>query len=167
METWPRLDHSYLFFQSWNWTRISRSSSNTSMNKRHAIYKRGMDFCHRSTMQKAEKWSSEDARSRILKESETPILWPPDAKSCLIWKDPDTGKDQVQEEKGTTEDEMVGWHRLLDGLGFWWTQGVGDQQGDLACCSSWGLKESDTTVRLNWTDDRFRWTAKVYLTFLF
>ena len=51
-------------------------------------------------------------------EAETPILWPPDAKSWLIWKDPDTGKDWGQEEKGTTEDEMVGWHYWLNGPGF-------------------------------------------------
>ena len=83
---------------------------------------------------------------------ETLILWPPDAKSWLIGKDPDPGKDGRQEEKGTTEDEMVGWHHRLDGHGFGWTQGVGDGQGGLACCSSWGCKELDTTERLNWTE---------------
>ena len=85
-------------------------------------------------------------------ETETPILWPPDAKSWLIVKDPDFGKDWGQEEKGTTEDEMVGWHHWLDGHGFGWTPGVGDGQGGLACCTSWGRKESDTTERLNWTE---------------
>ena len=84
-------------------------------------------------------------------EAETPILWPPYAKSWLIGKDPDAGKEWRQEEKGTTEDEMVGWHHRLDGHGFGWTPGVGDGQGGLACCSSWGCKESDTTERLNWT----------------
>ena len=83
-------------------------------------------------------------------EAEIPILWPPDEKSWLIGKDTDTGKDWGQEEKGTTEDEMVGWHHRLDGHGFGWTQGVGDRQGGLACCRSWGRKESDTTERLNW-----------------
>ena len=82
-------------------------------------------------------------------EAETPILWPPDAKSWLIWKDPDAGKDWEQEEKGTTEDEMVGWHHWLNGHGFGWALGVGDGQGGLACCNSWGCKESDTTERLN------------------
>ena len=77
-------------------------------------------------------------------EVETPILWPPDVKNWLIWKDPDTGKDWRQ-EKGTTEDEMVGWHHWLNGHGFEWTLGVGDGQGGLACCSSWGSKESDMT----------------------
>ena len=84
-------------------------------------------------------------------EAETPIFWPPDGKSWLIWKDPDVGKDWRQEEKGTTEDEMVGWHHRLDGHEFGWTPGVGDGQGGLVCCSSWGHKESDTTERLNWT----------------
>ena len=73
-------------------------------------------------------------------EAETPILWPPDAKNWLIWKDPDAGKDWGQEEKGTTEDGMVGWHHLFDGHGFGWTPGVGDGQGDLACCVPWGPK---------------------------
>ena len=85
-------------------------------------------------------------------EAETPILWPPDAKSWLTWKDPDARKDWGQEEKGTTEDEIVGWHHWLNGHGFRWTLVVGDGQGGLACCGSWGRKESDTTERLNWTE---------------
>ena len=86
-------------------------------------------------------------------EAETPILWLPDAKNWLIWKDPDAGKDWGQEEKGTTEDEMAGWHHRLDGHEFEWTLGVGDGQGGLACCSSWGRKELDMTERLNWADE--------------
>ena len=85
-------------------------------------------------------------------EVETPILWPPAEKNWLISKDPDAGKDWGQEEKGMTEDEMVGWHHRLDGHGFGWTPGVGYGQGGLECCSSWDCKESDTTERLNWTD---------------
>ena len=85
-------------------------------------------------------------------EAETPVLWPPDAKSWLIWKDPDAGKDWGQEEKGTTEDEMVGWHHWLDGHGFGWTPRVGDGQGGLAYCSSWDRKEADTIGWLNWTE---------------
>ena len=85
-------------------------------------------------------------------EAETPILWPPDVKNWLIGKDPDAGKDWEQEEKGTTEDEMVEWHHQLNGYGFGGTPGIGDGQGGLACCSSWGHKESDTTERLNWTE---------------
>ena len=85
-------------------------------------------------------------------EAETPILWPPDAKRWLIWKDPDAGKDWRQEEKGMTEYEMVGWHHLLDGHGFGQTPGVGNGQGGLVCCDSWGRKESDTIEQLNWTE---------------
>ena len=85
-------------------------------------------------------------------EAETPVLWPPDAKSWLIWKDPDAGKDWRQEESGMTEDEMVGWHHRLNGHGFGWILGVGDGQGGLACCGSWDCKELDTTEQLNWTE---------------
>ena len=85
-------------------------------------------------------------------EAETPILWPPDAKNWLTWKDPDAGKEWGQEEKGTTEDEMVGWYHWLDGHGFGWTLEVGDGQGGLACCSPLGPKELDMTEQLNWTD---------------
>ena len=85
-------------------------------------------------------------------EAETPILWPLDAKSWLTEKDTDTGKDWGQQEKGMTEDEMAGWHHWLDGLEFEWTLGVGDGQGGLACCNSWGRQESDTTECLNWTE---------------
>ena len=85
-------------------------------------------------------------------EAETPILWPPDVMSWLIWKDPDAGKDWGQEEKEMTENEMVGWHHWLNGHWFWWTPGVGDGQGGLMCCDSWCCKESDMTERLNWTE---------------
>ena len=85
-------------------------------------------------------------------EAETPILWPPDANSWLIWKDPDAGKDWRWEGKGMTEDGMVGWHHQLNECEFEWTSGVGDGQGGLACCSPWGRKESDTVELLNWTD---------------
>ena len=85
-------------------------------------------------------------------EAEAPILWPPDAKTWLIWKDPDAGKVWGQEEKGMTEDEMVGWQHWFNGLGFGWTPGVGDGQGGLVCHSSWGHQESNTTEQLNWTE---------------
>ena len=84
-------------------------------------------------------------------EAETPILWPPDAKIWLIWKDPDAGNDWGQDEKGTIEYKMVGWYHRLNGHGFGWTPGVDDRQGGLACCSSWGYKELDMTEWLNWT----------------
>ena len=85
-------------------------------------------------------------------EAETPIFWPRHTKSWLTAKDPDAGRDWRQEEKGTTEDEMSGWHHPLHGHEFEWTPGVGDGQGGLACCDSWGCKESDMTEPLNWTE---------------
>ena len=78
-------------------------------------------------------------------KAETPVLWPPHVKSLLTGKDSDAGRDWGQEEKGTTEDEMVGLHHQLNGHGFGWTPGVGDGQGGLVCCGSWGCKESDMT----------------------
>ena len=85
-------------------------------------------------------------------EAETPILWPPHAKSWLIGKDSDAGRDWGQGEKGTTEDEMAGWHHWLNAHEFGWTPKVGDGQGGLACCDSRGRKESDMTEWLNWTE---------------
>ena len=82
-------------------------------------------------------------------EAEIPILWPPDAKSWLIWKDPDAKKDWEQEEKGMTEDEMVGWHYWLDEHESEQTVGNGEGQGSLVCYNPWGHKESDMTVWLN------------------
>ena len=109
-------------------------------------------------------------------EAETPILWPPDAKNWPIGKDPDAGKDWRQKEKGTTEDEIVEWHHQLDGYEFEQALGVGDGQGSRACCSSWGVKESDMTERLNWTELRpyfiflkcrsIHWCSKLFF-FLF
>ena len=83
-------------------------------------------------------------------KAEAPILWPPDEKSWLIEKDPDAGKDWRQEEKGATEDEMVGWHHQLNGHEFEQALGVGDGQGSLVCCSPWGRKELDMNGGLNW-----------------
>ena len=111
-------------------------------------------------------WTARKSNQSILKdgswvfigrtdvEAETPILWPPDAKSWLIWKDPDAGKDWRQEEKGTTEDEMVGWHHRLNGHGFGWTPGVGHGQGGLASVIH-GVAKSRTRLgdwtELNWS----------------
>ena len=85
-------------------------------------------------------------------KAEAPVFWPPHEKSWLIGKDSDAGRNRGQEEKGTTEDEMAGWHHGLGGRESEWTPGVGDGQGGLVCCDSWGRKESDTTERLNWTE---------------
>ena len=115
-------------------------------------------------------WTARRSNQSILKEispvfigrtdveAETLILWPPDVKSWLIWKDRDDGKDWGQ-EKGTTEDEMAGWYHWLNGHGFGWTPGVGDGQGGLVCCGSRSPKESDTTEQLNWTELKPRRTA--------
>ena len=85
-------------------------------------------------------------------EAETPILWPPDAESWLTWKDPDVRKVWRQEEKGTTEDEMIGWHHQNNGHGFGWTLWVGDGQGGLVCCASWDHRVSHYwETELNWT----------------
>ena len=84
-------------------------------------------------------------------EAETPVLLPPDVKNWLIWRDTDAGKDWRQEEKGMTEDEMVGWHHWLTGHEFEQTPGVGDGRGSLVCCSPWGCKELDMTEWLNGT----------------
>ena len=85
-------------------------------------------------------------------DAKAPVLWPPHVKSWLIGKDSDAGRDWGQEEKGTTEDEMAGWHHQFDGCESEGTPGAGDGQGGLACCDSWGCKESDMTQRLNWTE---------------
>ena len=90
-------------------------------------------------------------KTMLLTLTKTPILWPPDEKSWLIWKDLDAGKNWGWEEKGMTEDEMVGWHHRLNGHEFEYTPRVGDGQGGLACCSPWGCKESNMTEWLNWT----------------
>ena len=85
-------------------------------------------------------------------KAETQIIWPPDAQSWLIWKDPDAGKDWGQEEKGTTEDEPVGWHHQLNGHGFGWTPGAGDGSGSLKCCGSWGRR-----VGQDWAPELTDW----------
>ena len=85
-------------------------------------------------------------------EAETPILWPPDAKTWLIGKDPDAGNNWGQEEKRMIEDEMVGWHYQLNGHGFGCTPGVGDRQAGLGCCDSRDRKELRMAGRLNWIE---------------
>ena len=105
----------------------------------------------RSNQSILKEISSESWRTDV--EAETPVLWPPDAKSWLIWKAPDAGKDWGQEEKGTKEDEMVGWHHRYNGHDFGWTPGVGDGQGGLVCCGSWGCRVGrDWATALIWTE---------------
>ena len=100
---------------------------------------------------------------RTAAEAETPILWPPDV---AIWKDPDAGKDWRQEEKGTTEDEMVGWHHRLNGHEFEQALGVGDEQGGLACCSPWGSQRVgyNWATELNWTEMKNQYVPEMFLT---
>ena len=112
-------------------------------------------------------WTARRSNQSILKEISPGIslegmmlklklqYFAPHAKSWLIGKDSDSGRDWGQEEKGTTEDEMAGWHHWLYGHECEWTPGVGDGQGGLVCCNSWGHKELDTTERLNWTEAIF------------
>ena len=100
----------------------------------------------------AYPWMKDMYTRRTDAEAEAPMLWPPDVKNWLIGKDPDAGKDWRQEEKGMTEDEMVGWHHQLDGLEFEQAPEAGDGQGSLVRPSPWGHKELDTTERLNWTE---------------
>ena len=123
-------------FELWCWRRLLRGPLNCK--KIQPVHSKGDQF-----------WVF---IGRTDAEAETPILWPPHAKSWLIGKDSDAGRDWGQEEKGTPEDEMAGWHHRLDGHEFEWTPGVGDGQGGLVCCDSWGRKELDTTERLKWTE---------------
>ena len=101
-------------------------------------------------------------------EAETPVLWPPHAKSWLIGKDADAGRDWGQEEEGTIEDEMAWWHHQLNGREFEWTPGVGDGQGGLVCCDSWGCRVGhDWATELSWTDSWkfFRWNNEALTIF--
>ena len=110
---------------------------------------------------KSEREKQWDFFGRNDAKAETPVLWPPHAKSWLIGKDSDAGRDWGKEEKGKTEDEMAEWHHWLDGRESEWTPGVGDGQGGLACCDSWGRKESDTTEWLIWSDlNAYMWNLE-------
>ena len=122
-------------FELWCWRRLSRVPW-TARSSNQSILKEISPGC---------------SLEGLMLKLKLPILWPPDAKSWLIGKDPDSGKDWGQ-QKGTTEDEMVRWHHWLNGHGFVCTSAVCDGQGGLACWSSWGCKELDTTEQQNWTE---------------
>ena len=124
-------------FELWCWRRLQQSCSPLDCKEIEPVHSKG-----------DQSWLF-IGRTNV--EAETSNLQPSDAKGWLIWTDPVVRRDWGQAEKGTTEDEMVGWHHWLNGREFGWTLGVGDRQGGLACCSPWGLKESDTTEWLNWT----------------
>ena len=123
-------------FELWCWRRLESPLDCKEIQPVHSERDQPWDFLGRT-----------DAKA------ETPVLWTPHAKRWLIGKDSNAGRDWGQEEKGTTEDDMAGWHHGLDGREFEWTLGVGDGQGGLVCFDSWGHKQSDTTQRLNWTED--------------
>ena len=134
-------------FELWCWRRLLRVPS-TARRSNQSILK-----------EITPEYSLEGLTLKLKPAS----VWPPDAKSWLIGKDPDAGNNWRLKEKGTTEDEMVGWHHLLDGHESEWTPGVGDGQGGLECCDSWGHKESDTTEQLNWTEWLLKIISKVPL----
>ena len=121
-------------FELWYWRRLESPLDNKQIQPVHPKGNQSWIFFGRTDI-----------------DAETPILWLPDVKRWLIWKDPDAGKEWRQEKKGTTEDEMVGWHHWLTGRESEWTPGVDDGQGGLVCCDAWGRKELDTTERMNWT----------------
>ena len=95
-------------------------------------------------------------------EAETPLLWPPDARNWLLWRDPDAGKDWRREEKRTTEDDMVWWHHQFNGRKFEWTPGVADGQGGVESCSPWDRKECNKTERLNWTEPKMKILMSIF-----
>ena len=123
-------------FELWSWRRLLRVPWNA----------------RRSNQSSLKEINPECSLERTDAETEAPILWPLDVKNWLIRKDPDSGKDWRQEETGTAEDEMVGWHHWLYGHEFEQTPGIGDGQGSLTCCSPWGRDELDMTEQLNWTE---------------
>ena len=123
-------------FELWCWRRLFESLLDSK--EIQPVYPKGNQF-----------WI---LIGRTYAEAETPIFRPPDAKSWLIWKDPDAGRNWRQEEKGMTKDEIVGWHHRLNGHEFVQALGVGNGQGGLVCCRPWGHKTLDTTEQLNWTE---------------
>ena len=128
-------------FELWCWRRLLRVPW-TARRSNQSILKENSPGCSLEELM-------------LNAEAETPVLWPLHVQSWLIGKDSDAGRGWGQEEERTAEDEMAGWHHWLNGHEFGWILGVGDGQGGLACCSSWGHKESDMTERLtelNWTE---------------
>ena len=121
-------------FKLWCWRRLLRASWTA----------------RRSNQSNLKEISPEYSLEWLMLKHEAPKLWPPDVKNWFLGKDPDTGKDWRQEEKGMTEDEMVGWHNRVDGHEFEQAPGDGSRQGSLVCCSPWGCKESDTMS--DWTE---------------
>ena len=138
-------------FELWCWRRLLRVPWTTRRSNQSIL--KDIQTVHSEGDQPWDFFGRNDAKA------ETPVLWPPHAKSWLIGKDSEAGRDWGQEEKGTTQDEMAG----LDGRESEWTLGDGNGQGGLACCDSWGRRESDMTEWLNWTE--LNWTGLLFLTF--
>ena len=127
-----------MLFEVWCWRKLLRVPW-TARRSNQSILKEISPGC--------------SLKGMMMNKAETPMLWPPHAKSWLIGKDSDAGRYWGQEEKGMTEDEMTGWHHRLDGREFGWTPGVGDGQGGLVCCDSWGHRVGhDWATELNWTE---------------
>ena len=122
-------------FELWCWRRLLRVPCTTRRSNQSILKEISPEYSLEGLILKLKLWYSGHL-----------------TQSQLTGKDPDAEKVWGQEEKGLTENEMVGWHHWLDGHGFGWTPGVGDTQGGLACCSSWDRKESDTSEQLNWTE---------------
>ena len=131
-------------FKLWCWRRLLRV----------------MWTVRRSNQSSLKEINPEYSLEGLNAKTEAPILWPPDAKNWVIGKDPDAGKDWRQEEKGRTDDKMVGWHHQLNAHAFEQTPGDTEEQGSLVCCSPWGLKELDTTEQLN---SKLLQTKQLYL----
>ena len=127
-------------FELWCWRRLLRVPWNARRSNQSILKEISPEYTLEGLMLKLK-----------LQHFKTSIFWPPDVKTWLIGKDPDAGKDWRREEKGMTEDEMVGWHHRLDEHEFEQAPGIGDGQGGLACCSPWGCKELEVTEWLNWT----------------
>ena len=123
-------------FKLWCWRRLLRVPWTARRSNQSILKKISPEYSLEGLMLKLKLWYFGH------------LIWRTDS----LEKDPDAGKDWRQEEKGMTEGEMVGWHHLLDGHGFGWTLGLGDGQGGLVCCGSWGCKELDMTEWLNWTE---------------
>ena len=133
-------EESWAWMNWWFWTVVLEKSLESPLDCKE------IQPVHSKGDQSWDFFGRNDAKAEI------PVLWPPHAKSWLIGKDPDAGRDWGQEEKGMTEDEMVGWDHQLNGHAFRWTLGVGDGQRGLVCCSSWSRKERDTTEQLHGTE---------------
>ena len=143
----PQTEKPVAGYSPWDCKRVAHTLANKRNKKLTTV-----PLCHPIHTALSFPWPSHNFCPACILNLDPRVLWPPHAKSWLIGKDSDAGRDWGQEEKGTTEDEMAGWYHWLDGRECEWTPRVGDGQGGLACYNSRGRQESDTTERLNWTE---------------